>query len=101
MWSNDAVAGRGFKSNALKRFFEKNDARKLQHRQLAKIERILMLLHNGEPLQDFRQRRGYRLHELTGRDKGIWTVGVTGNWRITFRVDVDGNAYDVDLVDYH
>ncbi len=95
------MAIRGFKSNELKRFFRKQDARKLQRRQLAKITDILELLDNGEPLQDFRKRRGYHLHELTGRDKGVWTVRVTGNWRITFRVDEHGNAYDVDFVDYH
>ena len=91
----------GFKSNALKRFFEKHDARKLQRQQLAKIVKILNHLDSGRPLQDLRIFRGYRLHELTGSDKGVWTVRVTGNRRITFRVDEHGNAYDIDFADYH
>ena len=101
VWSNDAAVIRGFKSRALQWFFEKNDARRLQRRQLAKIARIMSALDSGIPLKQLGAYRGFRLHELTGSDKGVWTVRVTGNRRITFRVDEHGNAYDVDLVDYH
>ena len=43
---------------------------------------------------------GYRLHPLKGELKGYWSISVSGNWRITFRI-VGGDAYDVDLTDYH
>ncbi len=43
---------------------------------------------------------GYRLHPLKGALKGFWSISVSGNRRIIFRFD-DGDAYDVDLVDYH
>jgi toxin HigB-1 len=43
---------------------------------------------------------GYRLHRLKGDLKGKWSVTVSGNWRITFDL-VDGDAFEVDLVDYH
>jgi len=43
---------------------------------------------------------GYRLHALTGNREGIWSIRVTGNWRITFRF-ADGNVFDLDLEDYH
>jgi toxin HigB-1 len=43
---------------------------------------------------------GYRLHPLRGDLKGQWSVTIPGNWRILFRFE-DGDAYDVDLVDYH
>jgi toxin HigB-1 len=43
---------------------------------------------------------GYRLHPLKGDLKGYWTVTISGNWRIIFRFE-DGDALDVDLVDYH
>ncbi len=42
----------------------------------------------------------FRLHSLKGSRKGVWAVTVRANWRITFRF-VQGNAYDVDLEDYH
>jgi len=43
---------------------------------------------------------GYRLHPLKGDLAGFWSVTVRANWRIVFRF-VDGDARDVDLVDYH
>jgi proteic killer suppression protein len=42
---------------------------------------------------------GYRLHQLKGNQKGIWSITISGNWRITFRFDGAG-ANDVDLIDY-
>ena len=43
---------------------------------------------------------GHRLHPLRGDRGGLWSVSISGNWRITFRFE-DGDAYEVDLVDYH
>ena len=43
---------------------------------------------------------GYRLHPLKGDLKGRWSISISGNWRMTFRLE-DGDAYNVDLVDYH
>lgn len=43
---------------------------------------------------------GYRLHPLKGDLGGYWSISVSGNWRIIFRF-ADGDAFDVDLVDYH
>ena len=43
---------------------------------------------------------GYRLHRLKGDLKGMWSVSMSGNWRIVFRFE-DGDAYAVDLADYH
>ena len=43
---------------------------------------------------------GFGLHPLKGKLKGLWAVSMSGNWRIVFRCE-KGNAYDVDLIDYH
>jgi proteic killer suppression protein len=43
---------------------------------------------------------GWRFHELTGDRRGTYSVTVTGNWRITFKLE-GGDAFDVDLEDYH
>ncbi len=43
---------------------------------------------------------GYKLHRLTGKDKGTWAVRVSGNWRVTFDFEND-NAVDVNYIDYH
>ena len=43
---------------------------------------------------------GFRLHALSGTLKGYFAVGVSANWRVTFRFE-EGAAVDVDYVDYH
>ena len=43
---------------------------------------------------------GLHLHELSGKQKGIWSVRVSGNWRVTFRF-TGNDAEQVDYVDYH
>ena len=43
---------------------------------------------------------GYRLHPLKGDREGIWSVMVSGNWRVTFEF-TDSNVYIVNYEDYH
>lgn len=43
---------------------------------------------------------GLRLHPLKGSLKGHWAVWVSGNWRVTFSFE-EGDAVDVDYIDYH
>ena len=64
-----------------------------------RIRRILTELVAAQSAQDV-DLPGYRLHPLKGDRQGQWSVRVSGNWRIVFRF-VDGEAVDVDLIDYH
>ena len=43
---------------------------------------------------------GFKFHELMGNRKGNFSISVTGNYRITFRIEGE-DALDVDLKDYH
>jgi proteic killer suppression protein len=43
---------------------------------------------------------GSDLHQLKGKMKGSWAVKVSGNWRVVFSFK-EGNAFDVDYIDYH
>ncbi|WP_448218582.1 type II toxin-antitoxin system RelE/ParE family toxin [Endozoicomonas sp. 2B-B] len=43
---------------------------------------------------------GYGLHPLVGDSKGVWSITVKKNWRITFEF-TDGNAYILNYEDYH
>ena len=44
----------------------------------------------------------WRSHVLTGDRKGIWSLHVSRNWRLTFRIDLlTQHICDVDLEDYH
>jgi len=42
----------------------------------------------------------WKAHQLTGDRKGVWSLHVTRNWRLTFRIK-DGEISDVDYEDYH
>ena len=42
----------------------------------------------------------HQLHQLKGRMKGLWAVKISGNWRIVFSFK-EGNAYNVNYMDYH
>ncbi len=43
---------------------------------------------------------GLRLHTLRGSLQGFYAVTVSGNWRVIFRFE-NGDAWDVDYLDYH
>ncbi len=43
---------------------------------------------------------GFRLHPLSGKMKGRYSIRVKGNWRITFRFE-EVDVFNVDLEDYH
>jgi proteic killer suppression protein len=88
-----------FKHKGLVRLFEDDDRRKLPPSQIDKIARILARLNEAMTVQDM-GLPGYRLHPLKGELDGLWSVTVSGNWRIIFRFE-NGSAYDVDLIDYH
>jgi proteic killer suppression protein len=63
-----------------------------------KLRDILATLH-AAPTVAHMDLPGLRLHALKGRMKGFWAVTVRANWRVIFRFD--GDAEDVDYVDYH
>jgi toxin HigB-1 len=51
-------------------------------------------------LDDLKVPPGNRLHELEGDRKGQFSISVNNQWRICFRF-ADGDAFDVELTDYH
>ena len=88
-----------FRHSGLRRFWERGDARRLNPAHVGRITRILDQLFLAKRLGHMAQPAN-RLHHLRGNRRGIWSVRVSGNWRITFRF-VDGRAVDIDLEDYH
>ena len=42
----------------------------------------------------------WKAHQLTGSRKDVWSLHVTRNWRLTFRIK-DGELCDVNYEDYH
>ncbi len=66
---------------------------------IERIREILSLLDTAENVEQM-NIPGYRLHKLSGNLKDFFSVKVSANYRIIFRF-VDGNAYDLDYIDYH
>ena len=90
---------RTFRHRGLKRLFERGDKSKLRADQVERIEEILSRLDAAVGAKDL-NTPGYRLHPLKGDMQGFWSVRVSANERIVFRFEA-GDAYDVDLTDYH
>ena len=88
-----------FKHKGLKQLAEQGDRSKIRRDLTDKIERILSVLDAAAAPQAL-DLPGYRLHPLKGDRKGYWSVTVRANWRIIFRFE-NGDAHDVELVDYH
>jgi toxin HigB-1 len=65
-------------------------------RAVRKLEYVDLALR----LEDLRAPPGNRLHALRGERQGQHAIAVNDQWRICFRF-VDGDAYDVEICDYH
>ena len=83
----------------LRTLYEKNQTRGINTEWIPRIRRILSLLEAANEPAGL-DISGFELHPLKGNYKGFWAVKVTGNWRIVWRFE-QGDATDVDLVDYH
>ena len=90
---------RSFRHRGLKRLYEQDDPSKVAANLANRIAVALADLDDANKPRDI-DLPGYRLHPLKGQMRGLWSISVSGNWRITFRFE-DGDAHDVDLVDYH
>jgi len=62
--------------------------------------RKLQMLHRSRSLWDLRNPPGNHLERLWGDREGQYSIRINRQWRICFRW-VDGDVYDVDIVDYH
>ncbi len=88
-----------FKHKGLEKFFLRGDKSGIQAKHVSRLRLILGRLHASINPKDM-NLPGLHLHELSGKRKGVWSVRVSGNWRITFRFE-DKDAVEVDYEDYH
>jgi proteic killer suppression protein len=90
---------RTFRHKGLRRLFEAGRSRGVSADLARRLIRQLDFLNRAASPRDM-DLPGYRLHELKGARAGTWSVSVSGNWRLTFTF-LEGDAFDVDLEDYH
>lgn len=60
----------------------------------------LQSLHSAENVERMGLPPANRLKKLGGDLKGFWSVRINDQWRLIFRFE-DGDAHDVEIVDYH
>lgn len=88
-----------FRHKGLKRLYEDDDHRGVAAEHVTKLRNILARLDATGSVEDM-NLPGFNLHPLKGRLDGFMAVTVRANWRVIFRF-VEGNAVDVDYLDYH
>ncbi|MEM8579305.1 MAG: type II toxin-antitoxin system RelE/ParE family toxin [Pseudomonadota bacterium] len=79
--------------------FERRRSRKLAAVQRTGLVKLLML-HAAINLDDLRTPPGNRLESLKGDRAGQFSIRINQQWRVCFRFE-KGNAYDVEICDYH
>jgi proteic killer suppression protein len=91
---------RSFRDKETERVFNRSRktrfGRKVQRAALKKLN----ILHAAAALDDLRVPPGNRLEKLVGDREGQHSIRVNDQWRICFRWS-DGEAHDVEIVDYH
>lgn len=91
---------RSFADREAERLFQREPVRRFP----AELQRVMLrklgLVDAAEHLDDLRVPPGNRLEKLRGDRAGQHSIRINDQWRICFRWK-DGNAYDVEIVDYH
>jgi len=90
---------KSFKLKGLEKSYASGSTKGIQAKHSRKLRMQLAALDTAHSVEDL-DIPGYRLHQLKGKLKGLWSITVNGNWRITFEYS-DGNVYIVNYEDYH
>ena len=84
----------------LRRLIEEDNAAALPPAVVPKLRRMLSFLQDMEREDELRTVPGWNAHRLTGDRRGVWSLTVTRNWRLTFRIDrAEGDIVDLDYED--
>jgi proteic killer suppression protein len=89
-----------FADRHTKEMYETGKSKRLPTEIRRRAVRKLEYLDLAKGLDDLKVPPSNRLHELERNRKGQFSISVNDQWRICFRF-VDGDAYDVELTDYH
>jgi plasmid maintenance system killer protein len=86
----------------LRRFIERDDTAGLPPASVERIRNIVSFMQEMGDEAELRDVPGWRVHRLTGDRRGTWSVTVTRNWRMTFRIDMaEREIVDLGFEDYH
>jgi toxin HigB-1 len=86
---------------ALRDFAETGAAQGLPGGSVDKLRNMLSYIGAMGSEEELYVPPNFGAHKLRGDRKGVWSLTVTRNWRLTFRVNDAGAIEDMDLEDYH
>lgn len=89
-----------FANTETERLFATGKSRRLPPDILRRAVMRLTQLDAATVVEDMRQPPSNRLEALGGKRAGQWSIRINDQWRVCFRFE-RGNAFDVEIVDYH
>jgi proteic killer suppression protein len=91
---------RGIAHKGLRRLYEEDSSKGLSADTVDKLRKMLTFLDAMENPEELRSLPLWKAHVLTGDRKGTWSLHVTRNRRLTFRIEED-EIVELNLEDYH
>ena len=91
---------RSFADKDTERVFRRERVRRWHPDVQRVAQRRLAYLHRAAGLADLAAVPGHRLEALSGNRKGFYSIRVNRQWRVCFRWE-DGDAWEVEITDYH
>ena len=85
----------------LRRFAESGSPKGLPAGSVDRLRRMFAYIDAIGTVEELRVPPNFGAHQLTGDRKGEWSLTVTKNWRMTFRINAANAIEDMDLEDYH
>jgi toxin HigB-1 len=96
---------RSFAHKGLKKLYEEDNAKGVPPDSADKLRKMFAFLDEMEDPEELRALPSWKVHTLTGNRKGIWSLSVTANRRLTFRIEhvnpAEQEIHVLDLEDYH
>lgn len=86
----------------LRRFIEDDDKSGIQAAVAEKLRRMISFLQDMEEEAELKTAPNWKAHQMTGDRRGTWSLSVTKNWRLTFRINPkEIEIIDLNYEDYH
>ena len=89
-----------FRNRDTRAVAERRRVRKFSVDVQRRAQRKLMMLNSAKSINDLRVPPGNRLESLAGDREGQYSIRINNQWRVCFMWS-EGNAHDVEIVDYH
>jgi len=93
---------RNFVHKGLKKLYADDATKGMPADTVGKLRKMFAFLDDMDDPEELRALPSWKVHTLTGDRKGTWSLSVTANRVLTFRIDTtEREIYDVNLEDYH